>query len=65
MKKKKGDSEYFRFFKVGGEDREFMYRITEKHKRDLEPHKKAVKKQGDIYRTTKTKRGYTLWDARP
>lgn len=62
--KAKASDQWHRFFTVDGETREFMYVITEHLKSDLKPHTKHIKSQGDLYRITKVKRGYTLWDAR-
>lgn len=55
---------YFRFFKVNGSDREFMYLIKTPTRQELDQYIEWVKGQGDIYRVTKEKTGYVLWDAR-
>ena len=56
---------FFRWFKINGENREFMYLFSSERKEKIEPFKKLVKEQNDFYRITHSKKGWTIWDARP
>lgn len=57
-----------RWFKVNGEDREFMYIFGATSKLELEPFIQLVQNQGDLYRITPCTRNgepyYEIWDAR-
>lgn len=56
--------DWTRWFKVKGEDREFMYLFEGDTKKELQPFIQAVKGQGDLYRITKEKGRYFIYDAR-
>ena len=62
---KKVKTKWTRWFKINSESREFMYYTSTSSKKALAPFIKHIKKQGDLYRVTKWKHGYELWDARP
>ena len=53
-----------RWFKVNGSNREFMFYASARTKVGLQPHIRRIKGQGDLYRVTKYKGGYEVWDAR-
>ena len=56
---------YTRWFKVNGENREFLHFYGSTEKQEIEECKQRIKAQGDIYRTTKLKSGFIeIWDAR-
>lgn len=53
-----------RWFKINGEEREFMYLFEADTKEELLPFIDFVKGQGDLYRIIKEKGRYFLYDAR-
>ena len=60
----KTQNRYFRYFKVNGEDREFMYLFGSIDRTQLQPFIDLVKKQGDFYRITQYRNHFIIWDAR-
>ena len=53
-----------KWFKINGEDYEFMYLCSAKTKAALKPLVEFVKAQGDMYRITRHFGKYVIWDAR-
>ena len=58
------NTNWFRHFRVYGDTRTFMYLYGAPTKAELQPFIQMVKGQGDLYRITKWKGGYEIWDAR-
>ena len=56
---------HMKWFKVNGEDREFMYYFGSKDLSEIHECKEQIKNQNDLYRITQTVNGYLhIWDAR-
>jgi len=53
-----------KWFKINGEEREFMYLYGSLNRCELQPFINLVKSQGDLYRVVKSQAYYELWDAR-
>jgi len=64
MARKRDSEMLFKFFKVKGENRKFMYLFGSQNRKELEPFIDIVKGQGDLYRITHDRFGYIIWDAR-
>ena len=60
------EKKWTKFFKVRGEDREFLFFHMGREQDELEKCKESIKLQGDMYRVTRDKKTqiWTIWDAR-